>query len=85
MSQSGSLPETWLVCHLLAISYGAQWLSHNKSLVTDDPDYPAAEWKVKKTMIALAALLLGQVAAYLILNGFPEYYSLLDLFRLEQL
>lgn len=74
----GPLPETWIACHLLAISYGAQWLSHNSSLVTDDPDYLVAVGKVKKTMIILTALVLAQVAVYLVLNGFPGYYSIVD-------
>ena len=81
ISAVGDLTETWIICHLLAISYGAQWLSHNSSLVTYDPDFLEAVGKVKRTMLGLATVLLAQVAAYMFLNGLPS--SILDLFGLE--
>src|ERR1044072_4353592 len=47
----GVMPETWIICQLLALSYGAQWLSHNSSLVTTNADYVEAVVKVKKAML----------------------------------
>ena len=79
----GGLAEIWIICQLLALSYGAQWLSHNSSLVTTNADYVEAVVKVKKAMLGWVILLLAQVAAYLILNGAPDWNSILDLFVLE--
>ena len=79
----GSLVEGWVVCQLLVISYGAQWLSHNGTSVTNDADYLKAVVKVKKAMLAWAVLLLIQVAAYLIINGVPDWNAILDLIVVE--
>ena len=80
---SGSLREFWFIVPLLALSYGAQWLNHNRSLVKDDPDYHAAAGKVKTAMLVWSAALLIQVAAYLILNGLPDWNTILNLFVVE--
>lgn len=75
----GSLAETWIFCQLLALSYGAQWLNHNSSLITVDADYVEAVAKVKRAMLVWAALVLVQVGAYLILNGVPDWNTILEL------
>ena len=79
----GSLGEPWVICQLLAISYGAQWLSHNGSLVTADTDYVEAVAKVKTTMLVWVAALLVQVALYLMLDGLPDPATILDLFVVD--
>ncbi len=56
----------------IAFAYGAWWLYRNRSRVTQDADYPAAVTKVKGTMVVWVAVLLVQLAAYLILNGLPQ-------------
>jgi hypothetical protein len=75
-----SLREFWLIAPLLAVSYGAQWLNHNSSLVTDDPYYLKTVAKLKRTMRIWAAVPLIQVAAYLYLNGLPDWNTILELF-----
>lgn len=80
---SGGLAEFWFIVPLLALSYGAQWLNHNRSLVKDDPDYQAAEGKVKKAMLVWTAALLIQVAAHLIVNGLPDWSTILNLFAVD--
>lgn len=77
------MTETWVLCQLLALSYGAQWLIHNSSLVTADADYVEAVVKVKHAMLGWVALLLAQIAAYLILNGLPDWNMILQLFVVE--
>ena len=79
----GSLGEIWIICQLLAISYGAQWLNHNSSLITDDADYRDAVSKVKMSMVGWTVLLLAQVAAYLFINGVPDWNTILNLFVVE--
>ena len=79
----GSLGEIWIICQLLAISYGAQWLNHNSSLVTDDEDFVAAVSKVNRAIVGWAVLLLAQVAAYFFVNGVPDWNAILDLFLVE--
>ena len=83
MYRLGGLAEAWVVCQLLALSYGAQWLSQNSSIVTDDFDYVDAVAKVKSAMLGWVALLLVQVAAYLILNGLPDWNMILQMFVVE--
>ena len=68
----GSLAEISFVSPFLALSYGAQWLTHNRSLAIDDADYLAAVAKVKRAMLVWTVAVLVQVAAYLILNGLPD-------------
>ena len=80
---SGGLPEIWVVFNLLALSYGAQWLNHNSSLVTNDADYTKAVTKVKWAMVIWAASLLVIGAAYLILNGLPDLEMILEMFVVE--
>ena len=79
----GSLAETWVVCILLALSYGAQWLNHNESLGKDDADFLAAVAKVKTAMRIWVAALLVPVAVYLTLNGLPDWNTILKLFVVE--
>ena len=79
----GHLHEFWFISPLLGLSYGAQWLNHNSSLIKDDPDYLAATRQVKTAMLIWTAALLMQVAAYLILNGLPEWNTIVDLFVVE--
>ena len=79
----GSLREFWLIAPLLAVSYGAQWLNHNSSLVTDDPYYLKVVANLKRTMRVWAAVPLIQVAAYLFLNGLPDWNTILELFVVE--
>jgi hypothetical protein len=67
-----SLTESLVACALIAFAYGAWWLYRNGSRVTHDTDYPAAITKVKKTIVIWVAVLLVQLAAYLILNGLPD-------------
>ena len=80
---SGGLSEIWIVFNLLAITYGAQWLNHNSSLVRADAEYVKAVGKVKKAMVwwALSLLIIGVV--YLDLNGLPGWQMILDLFVVE--
>jgi hypothetical protein len=80
---SGGLSEIWILFNLLALTYGAQWLNHNSSLVTADAEYLKAARKVKKAMImwALSLLIIGVV--YLDLNGLPGWQTILDLFVVE--
>lgn len=73
----GGLVEILFVSPLLALSYGAQWLSHNKSLTKDDGDYLTAVTKVKRAMLVWAIALLVQFAAYLILNGAFDLVTIL--------
>ena len=80
---SASLSEFWFIVPLLALSYGAQWLNHNRSLVKDDPDYHAAAGKVKTAMLVWSAALLIQVVAHLILNGIPDWQMILELLVIE--
>ena len=79
----GTLTEFWVIVPLLAISYGAQWLNHNKSLAQDDADYLRAVVKVKRAMRIWAASLCVQVLAYLMQNGLPDWKMILDLFLVE--
>ena len=65
--------EIWVVCNLLAISYGAQWLNHNSSIVTNDADYAKSVTKVKRAMVVWALALLVQVAVYLGIYGFSDW------------
>lgn len=53
-----------LAAPIIAIGYGGLWLFRNRSLVTTDPDFPAAVRKVKRTMIVAASVLFLQLAAY---------------------
>lgn len=76
----GTLSEPWLICPLLALSYGAQWLSHNSSIVTDDANYLEAVAKVKKTMLIWGAVLLIQLTANFVLNGLADLVTMLQLF-----
>ena len=69
----GSLTETLVLCSFIAFAYGAWWLYHNRSHVTQDADYPAAISKVKRTMLVWVAVLLVQLGAYLVLNGLPDW------------
>lgn len=80
---SGRLPEAWVVINLLALTYGAQWLNHNSSLVTNDADYPKAVTKVKRAMVIWAISLLIVGVVYLDLNGLPGWQMILDLFVVE--
>jgi hypothetical protein len=80
---SGSLLEIWVICQLLALSYGAQWLNHNSSLVTADGDYADAVAKVKTAMVIWAVSLLFIGVVYLILKGSPDWEMILDLFVVE--
>lgn len=73
---SGGLAEIWVVVNLLALSYGAQWLSHNNSLVTNDADYAEAVTKVKRAMIVWALALFIQVTLTLIFYGFPDWETI---------
>ena len=68
-----SLTESLVLCSFIAFAYGIWWLYRNRSHVTHDVDYPAAITKVKRTMMVWVAVLLVQLAAYLILNGFPDW------------
>lgn len=68
-----SLTDSLVVCSFIAFGYGAWWLYNNKSRVTHDADYPAAITKVKTTMVVWVAALLVQLAAYLMLNGLPDW------------
>jgi hypothetical protein len=68
-----SLTESFVVCSFMAFAYGAWWLYRNRSRVTHDADYPTAITKVKATMVVWVAVLLVQFAAYLILNGLPDW------------
>ena len=79
----GGLPEIWVVFNLLALSYGAQWLNHNSSLLTADAEYVEAITKVKWAMGMWAASLLVIGGAYLILNGLPDLEMILELFVVE--
>jgi hypothetical protein len=76
LTVSGGLAEIWVVFNLLALSYGAQWLNHNSSLVTNDADYAKAVRKVKQAMVAWALALFLQVAIYLILYGSPDWETI---------
>ena len=67
-----NLTESLVVSSFIAFAYGAWWLYSNRSRVTHDADYPAAITKVKRTMVVWVAVLLVQLAAYLILNGLPD-------------
>jgi hypothetical protein len=69
----GSLSGFLVVCSFIAFAYGAWWLYRNRSRVTFDADYPAAITKVKGTMVVWVAVLLVQLAGYLILNGLPDW------------
>jgi hypothetical protein len=64
-----SLTESLVLCSFVAFGYGAWWLYHNRSCVTQDADFPAATSKVKGTMMVWFAVLVVQLAAYLIVNG----------------
>jgi hypothetical protein len=79
----GGLPEIWVVFNLLALSYGAQWLNHNSSLVTADAEYVEAVAKVKTAMVIWAISLLFIGVIYLVLNGLPDLEMILDLFVVE--
>ena len=80
---SGNLLEIWVVCQLLALSYGAQWLNHNSSLVSADRDYADAVAKVKTAMVIWALWLLFTGVVYLVLKGPPDWQMILDLFVVE--
>ena len=64
--------ESLVLCPLVALAYGTHWLYRNRSRVTHDADYPAAITKVKGTMVVWVAVLLVQLAVYIILNGLPK-------------
>ena len=83
MFRFGGVTESWFMCQLLALSYGAQWLIHNRSIVTADADYVDAVAKVKHAMLGWVALLLVQVAAYLMLNVLPGWNMILQPFVVE--
>jgi hypothetical protein len=68
-----SLIESLVLCSFIASAYGVWWLYRNRSRVTQDADYPVAITKVKRTMMVWVAVLLVQLAAYLILNGLPDW------------
>jgi hypothetical protein len=68
-----SLTESLVVCSFIAFAYGIRWLYRNGSYVTQDADYPVAITKVKGTMMVWVAVLMVQLAAYLILNGLPDW------------
>lgn len=68
-----SLTESLVVCSFVAFAYGAWWLYSNRSIVTHDVDYPASITKVKRTIVVWAAVLLVQLAAYVIVNGLPDW------------
>jgi hypothetical protein len=68
-----SLTDSLVVCSFVAFAYGAWWLYRNRSIVTHDADYPAGITKVKRTMVVWASVLLVQLAAYLIVNGLPDW------------
>ena len=68
-----SLTESLVVCSLIAFAYVTWWLYRNRVRVTQDADHPAAISKVKRTMAVWVAVLLLQLAAYLILNGLPDW------------
>ena len=68
-----SLTEFLVLGSFIAFAYGAWWLYRNRSRVTHDADYPAAITKVKGTMVVWVAVLLVQLAAYIILNGLPDW------------
>ena len=72
-----SLTDSLVVCSFIAFAYGAWWLHRNRSRVTHDADYPAAITKVKRTMVVWVTLLLVQLAAYLMLNGLPDWRRLI--------
>ena len=74
----GGLIEFLFVSPLLALSYGAQWLIHNRAVAKDDDDYVKAVAKVKRAMLVWTVVLLVQIAAYLILNGVLELATILD-------
>jgi len=83
MFRFGGVTESWVLCQLLALSYGAQWLIHNRSLVTADAYYVDAVAKVKTAMLGWIVLLLVQGVAYLILNGLPDWNMIFQLFVVE--
>jgi len=80
---SGGLSEICIVFNLLALSYGAQWLNHNSSLVTADAEYVEAVAKVKLAMVIWAIALLFIGMAYLALNGLPDLEMILEMFVVE--
>lgn len=67
------LTETLVLCSFIAFGYGTWWLCHHRSRVTRDADYPAAITKVKRTILVWVAVLVVQLAAYLIVNGLPDW------------
>ena len=69
----GSLIASLVVCPVIAFGYGTWWLHRNRLRVTQDADYPAAITKVKRTMMVWVAVLFVQLAAYLMLNGLPDW------------
>src|ERR1041384_6119898 len=79
MFRFDGVTESWILCQLLALSYGAQWLIHNRSIVTADAYYVDAVAKVKTAMLGWIVLLLVQVVAYLIINGLPDWNMILQL------
>lgn len=78
LSVEGSLVEVLFISPLLAISYGAQWLTHNRSLAKDDDDYLAAVTKVKRAMLVWGVALFVQIACYLMLNGALYLFTILE-------
>jgi hypothetical protein len=68
-----SLTESLVVCALGAFAYGARWLYRNRSRVTRDADYASAITRVKRTMAVWVVVLVVQLAAYVILNGLPDW------------
>ena len=64
----GRLAPALVAGPVLAIGYGALWLFRNRSLVTNDPDFPAAVRKVKWTMFVAAAVLFLQLATYFVIK-----------------
>ena len=72
-----SLIESLVLCPLVALAYGTQWLYDNRSRVTHDADYSAAITKVKWTTMVWVAVLLVQLSAYIILNGLPDWHRMI--------
>jgi hypothetical protein len=64
-----SLTDLLVLCSFITVAYGSWWLWHNRSRVTLDADYPAAITKVKRTMMVWVAVLVVQLAGYVIVNG----------------
>lgn len=62
------LAPTFVAAPVVAIGYGGLWLLRNRSLITEDPDFPGAVTKVKRTMLVAAAVLFLQLATYFVIK-----------------